>query len=369
MARRKTRKSASKKMGTKTTQPIPAAASPKPEGPPALKTESSKVKVEPLTVTVPPAQSEESISNATEFTGEEKLKLLSSVVDAAQRLPTHGTSSPSATPEISKNIQYPTPANSRSPSPNSKLASIEENAPLPTLSETLCRIFPKNDKATKPQDQEVPSAVNGRVKIPALMKQLPPPTPQPCLPHLVPKGAPRHLRPQPVEGPFIFQGGFGILPPISSQSPHPFTNGILPNTPPSTPTDFNLGPAKGKLKQFSFVNIPGVSNKKRPRRKYDDVERHYECNFSGCTKSYGTLNHLNAHVTMQKHGPKRLASEFKDLRKQLKKTKQDKEKDTTGDDSAEEQSETQPTASNSNSDESLQEPTTLSAAPDSSSAL
>ena len=27
--------------------------------------------------------------------------------------------------------------------------------------------------------------------------------------------------------------------------------------------------------------------------------------FPNCTKAYGTLNHLNAHVTMQKHGPKR----------------------------------------------------------------
>lgn len=36
------------------------------------------------------------------------------------------------------------------------------------------------------------------------------------------------------------------------------------------------------------------------------IERLYECNYPGCTKGYGTLNHLNAHITMQKHGPKRL---------------------------------------------------------------
>lgn len=31
----------------------------------------------------------------------------------------------------------------------------------------------------------------------------------------------------------------------------------------------------------------------------------YKCGYQGCEKAYGTLNHLNAHVTMQSHGPKR----------------------------------------------------------------
>ena len=50
------------------------------------------------------------------------------------------------------------------------------------------------------------------------------------------------------------------------------------------------------------------SQKKRPRRRYDEIERMYLCGWSGCEKSYGTLNHLNAHVAMQKHGEKRLPS-------------------------------------------------------------
>ena len=58
-------------------------------------------------------------------------------------------------------------------------------------------------------------------------------------------------------------------------------------------------------KQYSFVSLPGNAVKKRPRRRYDEIERLYQCNWPNCTKSYGTLNHLNAHVTMQKHGPKR----------------------------------------------------------------
>lgn len=58
-------------------------------------------------------------------------------------------------------------------------------------------------------------------------------------------------------------------------------------------------------KTYSFVSLPGNTIRKRPRRRYDEIERLYSCNFPGCTKAYGTLNHLNAHVNMQKHGQKR----------------------------------------------------------------
>jgi hypothetical protein len=58
-------------------------------------------------------------------------------------------------------------------------------------------------------------------------------------------------------------------------------------------------------KTYSFVALPGNAVKKRPRRRYDEIERLYLCSWPDCKKAYGTLNHLNAHVTMQKHGPKR----------------------------------------------------------------
>ena len=81
----------------------------------------------------------------------------------------------------------------------------------------------------------------------------------------------------------------------------------------------------------------GPSAKKRPRRRYDEIERLYGCGWNGCEKSYGTLNHLNAHVAMQKHGEKRLPTgefasalvnhelmaEFKDMRKAWRKKKRD----------------------------------------------
>lgn len=63
----------------------------------------------------------------------------------------------------------------------------------------------------------------------------------------------------------------------------------------------NGGITNNSQKVFSFVPLPGLNQKKRPRRKFHEVERLYQCNYQDCTKSYGTLNHLNAHVSMQRH--------------------------------------------------------------------
>ncbi|GME68708.1 unnamed protein product [[Candida] boidinii] len=60
------------------------------------------------------------------------------------------------------------------------------------------------------------------------------------------------------------------------------------------------------------------AKKKRKRRKFHEIDRLYKCNFQNCDKSYGTLNHLNAHVQLQVHGEKRLPSEFKQIREQCK---------------------------------------------------
>ncbi|KAG0220208.1 hypothetical protein BGX33_005568 [Mortierella sp. NVP41] len=78
-------------------------------------------------------------------------------------------------------------------------------------------------------------------------------------------------------------------------------------------------------KVYSFVPLSGVNSKKRPRRRFDEIERLYVCNWGECEKAYGTLNHLNAHVHMQKHGPKRLPAEFKELRKAWRKHKRAEE--------------------------------------------
>lgn len=51
----------------------------------------------------------------------------------------------------------------------------------------------------------------------------------------------------------------------------------------------------------------------------------YKCGWNGCEKAYGTLNHLNAHVTMQSHGQKRTPEEFKEIRKEWKARKKEEE--------------------------------------------
>jgi len=51
----------------------------------------------------------------------------------------------------------------------------------------------------------------------------------------------------------------------------------------------------------------------------------YKCGWNGCEKAYGTLNHLNAHVTMQSHGTKRTPEEFKEIRKEWKARKKEEE--------------------------------------------
>jgi hypothetical protein len=73
------------------------------------------------------------------------------------------------------------------------------------------------------------------------------------------------------------------------------------------------------------VPIPGAQQHKRPRRRYEEIERMYKCGWNGCEKAYGTLNHLNAHVTMQSHGQKRTPEEFKEIRKEWKQRKKEEE--------------------------------------------
>ncbi|MCJ1271947.1 hypothetical protein MMC22_011852, partial [Lobaria immixta] len=129
----------------------------------------------------------------------------------------------------------------------------------------------------------------------------------------------------------------------------------LPNGPYSSPgtavsaagAAATAGPRPGQnphpLSQvYSFVPIPGAQQHKRPRRRYEEIERMYKCGWQGCEKAYGTLNHLNAHVTMQSHGAKRTpegksfalfllrlsqscVSEFKEIRKEWKARKKEED--------------------------------------------
>jgi hypothetical protein len=63
----------------------------------------------------------------------------------------------------------------------------------------------------------------------------------------------------------------------------------------------------------------------------------YKCGWNGCEKAYGTLNHLNAHVTMQSHGQKRTPEEFKEIRKEWKARKKEEEQARKASEEAERQ--------------------------------
>lgn len=111
-----------------------------------------------------------------------------------------------------------------------------------------------------------------------------------------------------------------------------YPTNLLYNPPVTLDTRFNQYPNLNQLSydptlhtppQLNFISHP-ISNqlptspptdlqtgtKKRPRRKHDEIQRNFDCIHPNCNKSYGTLSNLNHHITMQKHGAKRLATEF-----------------------------------------------------------
>jgi hypothetical protein len=106
-------------------------------------------------------------------------------------------------------------------------------------------------------------------------------------------------------------GGQYQAPPMAHY-PHGVTSGppsagLVSPVPLSSPSySPHVNPYQGGISTvYSFVPIPGAQQHKRPRRRYEEIERMYKCGWNGCEKAYGTLNHLNAHVTMQSHGTKR----------------------------------------------------------------
>ncbi|KAH9906285.1 hypothetical protein F4778DRAFT_778673 [Xylariomycetidae sp. FL2044] len=135
------------------------------------------------------------------------------------------------------------------------------------------------------------------------------PPPQADMSHNYPSSAGLYAQPRPDWGNY----GHG-------QMPH---HAVFPHSPasaaPGRPTQY------GAQQVYSFVPIPGAQQHKRPRRRYEEIERMYKCGWNGCEKAYGTLNHLNAHVTMQSHGQKRTPEEFKEIRKEWKARKKEEE--------------------------------------------
>ncbi|GAA5983433.1 hypothetical protein JCM11641_007847 [Rhodosporidiobolus odoratus] len=147
--------------------------------------------------------------------------------------------------------------------------------------------------------------------------------------------------------PAILEGGHTFLHPLVSHGSHPLMPGAAAMPPPGAVLDARPGSSSGPAaaaaarrrssgssavlpppypaatgpiavqagqKSYNFLPQTGQQTK-RPRRRYDEIERLYNCDYPGCTKAYGTLNHLNSHKTMQKHGPKSTPAQFKEMRK------------------------------------------------------
>ncbi|KAJ7442274.1 Zn finger family DNA binding protein [Mycena latifolia] len=167
----------------------------------------------------------------------------------------------------------------------------------------------------------------------------------PALPHPDWKQDPEEHRPQPdpaLGSVSPFQPSFSAV--LSASPPLQYAvrgedNTYGPSPPGTSTSSSSTAPAAlpslqsgqdspgdpSNKKTYSFVALPGNAVRKRPRRRYDEIERLYQCSWPECNKAYGTLNHLNAHVQMQKHGPKRSPNEFKELRKQWRKAKKEYE--------------------------------------------
>lgn len=113
-------------------------------------------------------------------------------------------------------------------------------------------------------------------------------------------------------------GGYS-RPRTMSHSRHPSSSRpSTSTTATSTSQSYHLSTPVHPVSNFPFIpaqpprTTPEASEgePRRKRRKYEEIERRYHCGWNGCTKAYGTLNHLNDHVSLQGHGNKRRGSEF-----------------------------------------------------------
>lgn len=84
-------------------------------------------------------------------------------------------------------------------------------------------------------------------------------------------------------------------PDIDIYQPQPTSSSSSTYYPPSSLLE------QDEHRIYSFMPLESVFQQKRPRRKFNEIERLYQCNYYNCTKAYGTLNHLNAHISMQEH--------------------------------------------------------------------
>ncbi|KAH3672044.1 hypothetical protein WICMUC_004491 [Wickerhamomyces mucosus] len=104
----------------------------------------------------------------------------------------------------------------------------------------------------------------------------------------------------------------------SNSHHHQIKSHFYPNQQEITHSVPLQNPQRSNEQNFQAISSPDSFKKKRPRRKANEMIRLYACNYKSCQNSYGTLNHLNAHIQFKKHGQKRKPEEFKQIRELYK---------------------------------------------------
>lgn len=91
--------------------------------------------------------------------------------------------------------------------------------------------------------------------------------------------------------------------------------------PQNTPYFYGPGVVEGLQPELytgqchlNMVGFPYFGQKNRRfRRRYHQIYRKYKCHHPNCTKSYGSLNHLNTHIVTKNHGHRLSKAEFRSL--------------------------------------------------------
>lgn len=123
---------------------------------------------------------------------------------------------------------------------------------------------------------------------------------------------------------------------VLSESPYGKSTNVAPSAGPGSGTVGSLGttssnhvgmgaPAGGseyyqqnvsyniRVPYYPIQSTPDYTDNRRGRRfrrRYNQIVRKYMCSFPGCTKSYGSLNHLNTHIVSKKHGQRKSKADF-----------------------------------------------------------
>ncbi|GEQ68985.1 hypothetical protein JCM33374_g2655 [Metschnikowia sp. JCM 33374] len=135
--------------------------------------------------------------------------------------------------------------------------------------------------------------------------------------HYSPYGDPRHVYAVPYPGVQMVPAGASMHPGHMSAVPI----NTMPYMPPhSVPPTVDGRPSLAQehrpyshpmgMPQHAPSPVPGQKSR-RFRRRYYQIHRKYNCTYPGCTKSYGSLNHLNTHIVTKKHGMRKSKADFK----------------------------------------------------------